>query len=68
MLYCAQVSQMIYCPCCTQMFLVWRFPVRTHPHKNAVAPQHSVLKDIQERFYEDYVSDERKSELKVQTN
>ena len=44
------------------MFLIWRFPVRTHPHKRAIPPKPSMLQDIQERFYEDYVSDERKSE------
>lgn len=45
------------------MFLQWRIPTRIHPHSRAVAPSPDILKDIEEGFYADYSSNERRKNL-----
>ena len=47
------------------MFLQWRIPTRIHPHNRAVAPSPDILKDIEEGFYADYSSNERRENLFV---
>lgn len=45
----------------SKMFMIWKIPTRIHPHTRAVQVDQKFLKDIQEGFYQDYVSDENKT-------
>lgn len=46
---------------CVQLFMQWRIPTRIHPHSRSMPVHPSFLKDIQERFYQDYLSDQNNS-------